>query len=284
MRDLLRMLLVAAAVLLLGAVAWRLIFGADDLAPLTVERVDGDVVLIGTSGVQPATPGMVLERSERITTEAGGRAVLGIGEETRLVLHAASTLRVLGQDEEGVRVELEGGRVQATVRPGSGAVGVLTDGREVRATDASFSVGLTEEGTTIVEDNVGEIELRGFGELTSLNPGQRVIAMPDAAPQLDIVPDSLLLQVEWPEQVKTRASTVTIRGRTDPGARVRVRGGEGEVTALADPDGGFELQIALAEGVNDLDLAAVDALGQEQQVSWTITRDSTAPPATFEIP
>lgn len=283
MRDVLQVLLVAALVLLGGGVAYRLLFGGASTPPLLVERVEGTVQHVGADGVSDAQPGQVLETSDRVVAKEGSRAVLGLGEDTRLVLHESSSVRVLGQGEDGLRVELEDGRVQATVRPGAGVVGVRAGTREVKTENASFAMGLADDETVMVDVSVGEVALRGFGDQTQLATGQRIVAVPGREPQVNAIPESLLLDVRWPEQVRTRDAQVLVSGRTEPGATVRIKGLAGGEKVIADQTGGFELTVSLAEGDNALELEAIDALGNQRRVSWSITRDSRGPTGEFTV-
>lgn len=283
MRDVLQVLLVAALVLLLGGVVYRLMFGGPSTPPLLVERVEGEVLHISAGASTNARPGQVLEPSDRVVAREGSRAVLGLGEDTRLVLHASSSVRVLGQGEDGLRVELEDGRVQATVRPGAGLVGVRARDREVRAENASFAMGIGDDNTVMVDVSVGDVALRGFGDQTALVAGQRVIASPGQEPVVNAIPESLLLDVRWPEHVRTKEQQVIVSGRTEPGATVRIKGMAGGEKVIADTNGSFELTVGLAEGDNALELEAVDALGNQRRVSWSITRDSRGPTGEFTV-
>ncbi|MCB9746409.1 MAG: FecR domain-containing protein [Alphaproteobacteria bacterium] len=283
MRDILQVLLVAALVLIGGALAYRVVFRAGEVEPLSIQRVDGAVEHVSPDGRRAAEEGAVLGQSDRVIAGEGGRVVLGLGEQTRLVLHESSTLRVLGQDRDGLQVELEGGRVQATVRPGTGALAVRAGGREVRAEDASFAVGLGEEGTTLVEASLGEVALSGFGELTEITEGQRLTVSGDAQPSVAPIPQEMLLDVRWPEEVRVRAELVRLEGSTHPGASVVASGEGGDARTFADAEGRFALELPLKEGSNDLHVVAVDPLGKEQEVTWSVTRDSQGPTGEFTI-
>ena len=282
MKDLLQLVGALVLVLGLGLLGWRGIFGGGQRAPLVVESIEGDVQLRVEGGEQPAVVGQALDKDARLRSGAAGSAVLSAGGETRLELKPDSSLRVVGADERGVLVELEGGRVQARVRPGSPALGVLTEGRRVDAEDARFEIGVDGAGNVAVEAEEGSVALTGFGDSESLDEGERALAGPHgvvAGP----IPEELLLHVDWPSWSTTNQEAFSLSGTTDPGARVAARSGDGLVEARAGPDGRFELLVPLEQGDNPVTVEAEGVLGRIRRDQAQLERDDQGPTAEIEI-
>jgi len=281
-RDILQLVAALVVVLALGALGYRALFGGGQAAPLVVESVSGDVLLRSQDGERPAAVGEALSTDARLRSSADGSAVLVTGTDTRLELKPSSSLRVVGADERGVLVELEGGRVQARVRPGSPAVGVLAEGRQVDAVDGAFAVGLDLGGTVAVEALEGGVVLTGFGSAEGLAAGERVLAGEHGA-IVGAVPSELLLHVDWPSWNTTKEERVALEGTTDPGARVTARAGERRVDGRAGPDGRFELVVPLQQGDNAVVVEAQGVMGRVRRDEGDLERDDQEPTAEIEI-
>lgn len=279
MRDVLTVLVVAVAVLALGLLGYRFLFGDEDLDPLTIRRVEGAVQHVRAGSANDAEVGTVLQAEDLLRAGEGGRAVLSFGEDSQLVVDESSALRVLGKGDDGLRVELQNGRVEATVRRGGPALDVVTGERSVRAEDGRFTIARDDENTFVQLDE-GELTLDGFGEIARLGAGETVVAREDGVTQrLD---DDLLLEVSWPEEA-TRSERVALSGKTDPGARVRVRGGVEEVVVDADASGLWSAEVRLKEGENELVVLATDALGRTRESDFEMLRDTIPPTAEFQV-
>ena len=118
---------------------------AGGAAALTVLEVDGEVTRSRLETRNALEVGMSLEDNDLVTTGDAGRAVLGLGAETRIRLGKGSDLQVVQLDDQGLQIELKQGSVTATVRPSSQFVRVTSRGREVQATDAEFAVDVDGE-------------------------------------------------------------------------------------------------------------------------------------------
>jgi hypothetical protein len=274
--------IVAALVLLIaGWVAWTLMFGGEGAPQLVLVGVEGAVSLQSPDGAErDAAEGDRLNAQDHLTVGADGSALLSMGEGTRLQLEPKSAIRILEADGAGVRVELEGGRVQASVRPGSPVLGISSRGRAVVARDATFKVGVDPDGAFAVEAEAGTLELQGFEGHSQLKEHQRLIDVPGAASVVDAATTELLLSVRWPEE-PTRADRAHVRGRTSPFAEVIVRPDKGAgLRVRAGADGQFDAQLPLQEGNNAITVVARDPNGRKSQAEGSVARDSEAPTAT----
>lgn len=280
----LQALAVLLAVLAVGWLAYGAIFGDTGGSRLEVAFVEGAVRRVDALGVEaPAEAGQALLPRDRIVAGAGGRAVLALGPDSRVTVEESSSLRIVAVDDAGVRLELEGGRVQATIRPGSGPVGISSDGRTVTTTDADFTAVRGDDGTFGVASTRGDLALDGVEGATKVSVGERLVAAPGGAAVVGRASEELLLSVAWPSATRTRAETVAVTGRTEPGATVRV-GREGAWTVVkADPRGDFTARVPLDEGTNDVRVEATSVLGGATAVNSTVVRDTTAPSVGVEI-
>lgn len=285
MRDSLRLVVVLTLLLAIAWVGYLLLFPSDSHLPLLVQEVEGGVSYTDASGARSvAVPGLILQQSDRLQTEADGRATLSFGDRNTIVLQRATAIHVLGVSAEGVRIELDEGRVEATVRPGHGTVGIANHGREFTGEDAVFAVGVGAQGNLAVEARSGALAVSGVEETAGIAPGQRLVVLPDGRATTNSIPESLLLEVAWPEEAHTREAEVTVRGRTDPGAAVRVGTGGRWSTVIAGEDGRFEASIPILEGFNPLDVVSEDPLGHQATQAGGVHRDSTPPgKTTFEV-
>ncbi len=266
------------AIIAVGFVAYEWLFGNDAADRFRIVSVAGEVRHVHAQGGESsATAGDRLATGDRIVSQGSGSAVLGLGDDARITVGPESSVEVLGVTEEGVQLELEGGRVEATVRPGSGRVGVVADGRELSATDADFTAVRGDDGTLAVSTARGEVAVGGLDGVSSLAAGEELIAPRDGSPLRAPASEALLLTLREATPPRTREPEAKIEGTTSPGATVTVTGGERPVTTRAASDGSFRVAVPLGEGENHLQIRAESLLGKSAVVAATQVRDTTAP-------
>ena len=269
--------LLGVLVCLAGLMAWwTLQPSARGENVLVLTEVDGQVSIENVQGNPVEVKvGTALSPEDLVETSASSRAVLGLGRETRIRLGPESALRVVSVDGDDVRLELEGGALQATVRPDSGAVRVTNGGRSVLATNADFSI-VADEELLVVGSTRGSISLSGV-DVTRVEEGS-VATIVDRAAEIGPVPQSLLLNVEWPRVARTRETHTLLTGTTTPGAQVQVEGDLGVRRVRADGSGAFELELPLSEGTNGVRITALDLFGNRADVDGELqTRDTKGP-------
>ena len=275
----LRALVVVALIFAAGAVGYRFLFASEAVDRFRVVTVVGSVqhIVVGGTGAV-ARPGDAIKAGDRIVSGDGSMAVLGLGGDTRVTVDANSSVTVRGVTVEGVKLELEEGKVRATVRPGSGRVDILSAGREVGSDDADFTAVVDEAGTLAIRSERGIAAVRGTC-VRLLKAGEDLIA-PGEGGSLLISPasEALLLHVAWPAVTRTREGEVEVGGTTQPGATVVVTGGARPITGKAGRDGRYRMKVPLAEGPNALRVSATSLLGRTAEVaSAEVVRDTTAP-------
>jgi hypothetical protein len=276
-----RALLIAAVVAVLVAVVALAGLGSWQptaaVPALQVVDASGAVEVASGNAARAATPGEGLRAGDAVrTTEATAWAVLRAGTGSEIRLEGGTDLRVLAATDEGVELELDGGRVRAEVG-GDRPLTIRSGDRSIQATDAAFTVGV-DGATAAVEVTRGDVALAGFGAIGALTAGERAVALGDGGAVLAPIPDAVVLSVDWPEGRRTRAASAPVVGRAPPGARVTLRAPEGPpLVVQADAEGRFEATIPLREGEQPVVVEAVDALGAVLTERVVIERDSTPP-------
>jgi len=274
MRSHLQTLLAILVVLILGFIGFQVFFGPDNSVKLTLTSVDGEVLRTDVNGdSQVAAEGSRLFSNDQLTVGTNGHAVISVDEQTQLTLEADSSIRVLAVDTRGIRVELEDGRVQARVRPGSPSLNITNRGRAVTSTDADFTVATDNSGTLVAEASHGSLSLQGFDSLTQVSPGERLNAMSGQGAVLGEITEDLLLEVQWPEEELTRLTDLPIEGKTAPFAMVEILNHQ----VRAGADGHFHLDVSLEEGRNDVQVLAQDVMGNSSNQVMVLTLDTQAP-------
>lgn len=260
------------AVMAIGV--WRYVRPLEGPEELVLSQVQGDVALDGPGRIGLPEAGQRIRAADHLTTR-DGRATLELEGGTRVRVGPASSVLILGVDETGVELELEGGAVKATVRPESGSVAVTGAGVTAQATDAEFAFGVQDD-LTVLESERGVVAVMG-AEISRVREGERAVIRQRAA-AVGPIPEDLLLSVAWPEQRRTRSDLGTVRGHTLAGARVVVEGAFGRRVVHADQDGTFEVQIPLGEGENPVNIEATDVFGETTEVRGILQTRDTSPP------
>lgn len=275
-----RAVLVLLSLVVLGAVLVATVaYLSDETASttLTLAEVQGSVTVTGSEGAQEARPGLPIQPLDRVATGDGSRAVLELGEETRIRLGPVSSIQVNAVDEEGVEIELEEGALQATVRPDAGAVRLSNRGRQALITDGDVQMGVGPDDLLLLEATRGDVMLGGIPGASLLAEGGRLVVGDGDHVEIGRIPEDLLLAVEWPANPRTRKEAVALPGRTEPGAVVRVEGSAGVIEVRADENGEFEVEVPLYEGENPVRVEATDLMGNRIEDKGLLERDQSGP-------
>lgn len=268
------LVLVVLGALVVGLIGY--VSESDGSMSLVLSEVSGEVTVSGEDApAVEAAAGRRLDPLDRVRTGQGSRAVLQMGQETRIRLGPTSSVQVKAVDEEGVEIELEDGALQATVRPDSGSVRLSSRGREALLTDADVRMGVGPQGMLLLEATRGDVMLGGVVGASLLEEGGRLTVGDHA--QIGPIPSDLLLSVRWPDDPRTGREEVHLTGTTEPGARVLLTGSAGVVEVRADGSGAFSAVVPLFEGENPVRVEAVDLLGNRVQVRGVLERDESGP-------
>jgi len=278
MRQQLTLSVLIGLVMTLAVLSYRVLFGEAPAHELMVVSArSASVMTAGRGEARALGTGDVVGLTDVVRTSSEGTAALQYGNGAQLMLGDSTVMRVLDADSKGVRIEMDEGTVTARVRSGAPPLDVVSHGRSVRATDADFTVMVSQSGGLSAMAQRGQLEVQGVEGVNRLSQGRALHTNTAGAGLTLPVSDSLLLDVEWPEAEITRLAEVEVTGTTDPFATVTLGEGEGAVRVRADEDGRFSALVGLAEGVNTVAITVRDVAGREAKRIETVRRDSTAP-------
>ncbi|RMH38032.1 MAG: hypothetical protein D6689_20385 [Deltaproteobacteria bacterium] len=234
------------------------------------------VVERATSGGRwtPVAAGDTLSVDDVLRTGTLGRVTIAVGD-AEVRLDPDTVFAVSALTDAVTRVQLGEGRIAATVRDGGRRFGVAVRGSDAVAETAAgaFSVLSAGHGDATVAATRGEVTLSANRRTVTVRAGQQSVVAPGSAPTAPApIPPSLFLKVKAPGRV-ARSREVTLRGRTAPGAVIRING---ERVAV-DPSGAFEHSVALREGRNRVDVETRDATGRARTSQVDVEVDTTGP-------
>ena len=248
------------------------------VAPPQVE-VNVEVEVIGVTGPaerrragrwEPATVGDRLGPDDAIRTNEGGRALLGAGPSIKVQVESESEVSVPVISRHVAQVRLEKGRIGADVDDEDRALEVHSAGSTAvaRAKKGRFSLFNDGKGLVAVATQRGEVALRSVKGERLVPEGSQARVVADGLPRVDKIPSSVFLKVAWPKHRRTRRQETEIRGKVDPGTRVRIN----ETVAAVQADGTFSAKVPLEGGKNKIRVAATDLLGRQASEATTLIR------------
>ncbi len=252
---------------------------ASSVDELRVVTVQGSAERVRGDERAALAVGAVLAVGDRLRTAAESTVTLQYGEDARVKVEEGSSLSVRGIDDEGLALELESGRLRATVRPESGRLRVISGERAAVSTGGELAVA-AEDGVFGVEAVEGGVEVTGVDGVSRVDAGQSMV-IAGASASVGQIQKDLLLSVDWPEQ--TTQATITITVVTAPSSVVTARGPAGEVKARASRDGKAFLQVPLQEGDNEVEIIVVDPFARRKTRREVLRRDSTRPLFRIEV-
>jgi hypothetical protein len=277
----LKLFTIVLVVLGTGYWGYLQLFSEDTEVPgLVVLEVEGLVEFTRGEGEgQALEVGTQLSENDQLHVGSEGRAVLGIGEGTRLHVDPNSTVQVLGIDGDGIRLELEEGRIQAKVQPGNPSVEIAHGSKTARTELGGFTMSVSGNDDVLVQSQEGVVGLSGFEDLEELAEGHYVHASPGEPIISADEAKALLLHIQWPGEEVRREAGIELQGTTLPNARLQALRGDEQIELRADSEGNFQLELELEEGQNTVQFTATDPLGRSTDDQMTLTVDSTPPSA-----
>jgi hypothetical protein len=207
-----------------------------------------------------AQPGEKLSAHDRIRTDEEGSADLVAADGSTVHLGAATEARVDELRRELKRLSLGAGELSAEVRDDPARlfeVALDNNGAVARTRGASFSASADGKGAAALATRRGEVILSARGKEVVIRSGQFARLLPGAPPENPTpIPQTLFLKVAWPPS-STNKKVVTVKGQTDPNARVKVAGHYVSVEA----DGRYAADVTLPDGAHELHVLASDVAG-----------------------
>src|SRR5262249_20591586 len=177
--------------------------------------IDGHLYRIAGLNVSPVNAGDILKAGEPIRTAAGSRAVVELGDGTRIEMRERSQLSLTGT-HDGIRINLDRGSViveAAKQRGGHLYVGTEDCTVSVVGTVFAVSTGVKGSRVSVLE---GEVHVaQAASAQKTLYPGQQVTT----SPRLEKV--SIEQEISWSRNVDT--DLALLRTLTDVNAFFRDR-------------------------------------------------------------
>ncbi len=214
-----------------------------------------------------------LTDGDLIRTGPDGEATL-LMESSQVTVRAASELTVAQLNADASRFRIAVGQVYVEAR--GDHVSLRTDtGTHVDTSEAGLGMTVRPDGWTQVKVRRGDASFTAEGQTQHLKEGEESHAAVGKPPSTPVpIPESILLNVQFPDQDTFNVQLARVEGRADPGARVRIKGQEIAVSE----DGRWSAEVPLDEGVNQIEVEASDSLGVSQVArSQPLRVDTTAP-------
>lgn len=237
--------------------------------PGRLERQEGDQWVAVAAGTQ-------LRVTDRIRTQGEGAAALQAADGSRIELVDEVEVTVESLTRSLAELELHRGRLRADLAEGSDlALRVTSSGASAEAQNGAFVVVADGSGMVAVASETAEVRLRAQDREVLVAAGQQAVVAPDQPPSdPEAIPESVLLEVAWPTGRVQRERRLVVRGQVAPGSEVRVA----DRSTRVRPDGSFETEVSLAEGVNRVAVRARDIAGRTKVDESPAVMVKTRPP------
>lgn len=228
----------------------------------------GPVWLTTAAGQHEAMPGAIMGSGDTLTTAAAAEATLRLANAS-VTLTELSALRLDELSERLPKVTLNKGVVQITVNEAqpTPVLEVHLDGLQEHVFIQTGAVGIVQPhvGVATVACLTGKVRVVIGAQSLHVEAGQEITLRSAQAPKLGPSAPNLTLWVDALGK-PARDGRLTLRGRTQPGAELRV----GSVLVPVAADGSFVYVWRPEPTERTVLLAARDALNrsQQRQASW----------------
>lgn len=253
--------------------------GPGDEPEWIISSYSGEVLISDGDDWRPAVMKVRLRGSDRLKTLSSGMATL---------VHGESHVSIESETEISV-ADLRPGLSDFQIAPG-GVIRVEARGSRIRTTsfaghvadaqDAGFGMSVSRDGLAVVKVNRGEIDFRSGGHTERVQEGEQSEARAGRPPSRPVqIPKNLLLHVKFPDADTFNTRLARIEGKVDAGTRVYV----GDRLVETDTEGRFAHEVELQEGVNQIQVNAVDPLGNKASEQSQPIRADTQDPGLMDI-
>ena len=146
----------------------------------------------------------------------------------------------------------------------------------MRTNDAAFVVNASGDQWGVQVER-GLVESSGVDGVTSVAAGQRLSVLPDGKAWVSPISGEFLLDVDWPEAVRTNDVHAVLSGVADPGSLIVVSGVRKPTQVRVGRDGRFEVGVDLIEGRHSVGVSAQSVMGTRKAENWTVELDTKGP-------
>ncbi|HOX43182.1 MAG TPA: FecR domain-containing protein [Myxococcota bacterium] len=231
-----------------------------------VRQVSGEVHRVAAGQRSPVRMGEVLHAQDLVSVGDDSRAELDLDPDARVILHAATAVRLVRLEPAMRSLELELGRVsvelldggrravQVTHRPSR----TLVEGRQ-----GAFDALALEGGRAVVAVRKGQAEVVAGERRLPLQAGLQVRLAPGTEVPTPVpVRDTVEISLREPQGALVASAALPVAGQADTHARVWLNG---RPIAL-DAQGRFAERVRVKPGQH-LELVAEDVLGNRRSLS-----------------
>ncbi len=244
---------------------------------LSLNQLQGQVEVASGDGKNwsHAEEGMVLQSQDRIRTGNSSSATLSMPGVFAVRMDSDSEFLVQSLTENLFRFLLAEGMIDASVVPAkSHSVEVAAARAVARSQGGQFKMHADKSGMVAVGASKGRVELEAEGKIVQIDAGYMARVEQGNPPEDPIrIPKQLLLKVRWPKERNLSSGRLLVKGRSQPGAQVRVAG----VVVEVDPKGKFRQVLQLGDGKHRVAIEAQDVGNNVKKIqSHSFTVDTRA--------
>ena len=267
---------VVAATLMGGVMLlYARVFPSQETAPTWLVSTYTGVIEVSLAGGAwtPAELHQPLSDGDRVRAAAASDVTLIHGE-SHVTIKEQTQVEMAQLNADHSRFELTEGQVFVEARGDS--VGMRSRaGASMETTNAGVGMTVRADGWTQVKVSRGEVDFTANDRIERVKAGEESHASVGGGPSKPVrIPDVLLLNVQFPDADTFNSRVARVEGKADPGSRVMIGNKAVEVSG----DGTFATDVALDEGINQIEVAATDSIGNTRnETSQPIRVDTTAP-------
>jgi two-component sensor histidine kinase len=233
-------------------------------------EAEGGIERLRDGSWEPLAKGAVLREEDTIRTAPGARAIITIGDRSRLAVSDATQLTVREITAAVQRLRLSRGRLSVDHQADGARVLVVESERGdavARAGTARFSV--LANGTALaVATETGIVRLQAADRTVDVGAGEQSVSLRGEAPApATRISVDLLLRVA--RAARASDGTCAVEGSVDPGAEVRVDGR----TVEPGPDGRFAVRVPAHGRATRATVVTRDASGHVAERRVDCVRD-----------
>ena len=222
-----------------------------------------------------AEEGMVLQSQDRIRTGNSSSATLSMPGVFTVRMDSDSEFLVQSLTENLFRFLLAEGMIDASVVPAkTHSIEVAAARAVARSRGGQFKMHADKSGMVAVGTSKGRVELESEGKIVRIDAGYMARVKQGNPPEDPIrIPKKLLLKVRWPKERNLSSGRLVVKGRSHPGARVKIAG----VVVEVDPKGRFRQVLRLGDGKHRVAIYAQDVGNNSKEIrSHSFTVDTRA--------
>ncbi len=201
-----------------------------------------------------ARVGDVLSQQHSLRTGGESSAILSVGDRSRLTISPKTKVSVREINKKIHTFRLDHGRLSVDYKKdGHRRIRVESNtGATAEAMEGKFTVMRTRTAMAVATET-GSVDLQAAGRKVQLKAGEQSVVLDDQPPTGPMaIPKSVLIKIAGLTEapIEVRGNSAIVKGSTQPGNRVTIRGRQVRV----DRKGLFRQKVALKQGLNRIQI------------------------------